>query len=205
MNLVIEYIDKKDYQKFIGLLFVMFSLLPYLKNITVVTNNNSVFNLIYIYFIGGYLRKYSSDFLRDKMKYYWLIFISSIFFMLVSIIGLDIIKPKSWATFLTTSSPLEAIAGVSLFLIIKNISIPYNTIINKIAASTFAVYLIHCQAIFLPILWDKIVYAQQWQNIPYTAVYELLVACIIYGVATLIDFIRLYILQIWMKIKVKFN
>lgn len=53
MNLVIKHLDKKTYQKFILLMFFMFSVLPYLKNITVVTNNNSVFNLVYIYFIGG--------------------------------------------------------------------------------------------------------------------------------------------------------
>ena len=81
----------------------------------------------------------------------------------------------------------------------------FNEIINKIAASTFAVYLIHCQAIFLPILWDKIVHAQQWQTIPYTAGYELLVACVIYCTATLIDFTRLYILHLWSKIKVRFG
>lgn len=46
----------------------MFSLLPYLKNITVVTNNNSVINLVYIYFVGGYLRKYSSDFTKENQK-----------------------------------------------------------------------------------------------------------------------------------------
>lgn len=205
MNIVIEHLEKKEYQKFLLLLFIMFSLLPYLKNITVVTNNNSVINLVYIYFVGGYLRKYSSDFTKENQKYYILIFLGSLILMLSSIVVLDLIRPKSWFAFLTTSSPLEAIAGVSLFLISKNTSISYNEIINKIAASTFAVYLIHCQAIFLPILWDKIVHAQQWQTIPYMPVYELLVACIIYCTATLIDFTRLYILHLWSKIKVRFG
>ena len=200
MNLVIKHLDKKTYQKFILLMFFMFSVLPYLKNITVVTNNNSVFNLVYIYFIGGYLRKYSSDFSRDKMKYYVMLFIGSLLLMLVSIFFLDIIKPKSWFIFLTTSSPLEALAGVFLFLIAKNVTISYNGVINKIAASTFAVYLIHCQAIFFPILWGKIVRAEQWQFMPYTVGYELLIACIIYCVATLVDFIRIYIVKLYSNI-----
>ena len=205
MNLVIKHLDKKTYQKFILLMFLMFSLLPYLKNITVVTNNNSVFNLVYIYFIGGYLRKYSSDFSRVKMKYYVMLFIGSLLLMLVSIFFLDIIKPKSWFIFLTTSSPLEALAGVFLFLIAKNVTISYNGVINKIAASTFAVYLIHCQAIFFPILWGKIVRAEQWQFMPYTVGYELLIACIIYCVATLVDFIRIYIVKLYSNIRVKLN
>lgn len=205
MNLVIKHLDKKTYQKFILLMFFMFSVLPYLKNITVVTNNNSVFNLVYIYFIGGYLRKYSSDFSRDKMKYYVMFFIGSLLLMLASIFFLDIIKPKSWFVFLTTSSPLEALAGVFLFLIAKNVTISYNGVINKIAASTFAVYLIHCQAIFFPILWGKIVRAEQWQFTPYTVGYELLIACIIYCVATLVDFIRIYIVELYSNIRVKLN
>lgn len=205
MNLVIKHLDKKTYQKFILLMFFMFSVLPYLKNITVVTNNNSVFNLVYIYFIGGYLRKYSSDFSRDKMKYYVMFFIGSLLLMLASIFFLDIIKQKSWFVFLTTSSPLEALAGVFLFLIAKNVTISYNGVINKIAASTFAVYLIHCQAIFFPILWGKIVRAEQWQFTPYTVGYELLIACIIYCVATLVDFIRIYIVKLYSNIRVKLN
>ncbi|WP_421076788.1 acyltransferase family protein [Lactobacillus gasseri] len=204
MNLVIEYLNKKDFQKLLITLFVMFSLLPYMKNITVITNNNSVINLVYIYFIGGYLRKYNDDFSKDKMKYYILSFIGSLVLMLASIIVIDFIKPNHWFAFLTTSSPLEAIAGISLFLIAKNITISYNEIINKIAASTFAVYLIHCQAIFFPILWNKIVRADQWQSVPYTVGYELLVACVIYCGATLIDFIRIYILKTYLKFKVRF-
>ncbi|WP_229265784.1 hypothetical protein [Lactobacillus crispatus] len=132
------------------------------------------------------------------------LFYSLLVLMLASIIVIDFIKPNHWFAFLTTSSPLEAIAGISLFLIVKNTTISYNEIINKIAASTFAVYLIHCQAIFFPILWNKIVRADQWQSIPYTVGYELLVACVIYCSATLIDFIRIYILKTYLKFKVRF-
>lgn len=139
------------------------------------------------------------------MKYYVMFFIGSLLLMLASIFFLDIIKPKSWFVFLTTSSPLEALAGVFLFLIAKNVTISYNGVINKIAASTFAVYLIHCQAIFFPILWGKIVRAEQWQFTPYTVGYELLIACIIYCVATLVDFIRIYIVKLYSNIRVKLN
>lgn len=201
MNLVIEHLNKKDYQKLLALLFIMFSLLPYLKNITVVTNNNSVINLIYIYFVGGYIRKYSEDFSKNNMRYYILFFVGSLILMLASIATLDFIKPNRWFAFLTTSSPLEAVAGVSLFLIVKNTKISYNGIINKIAASTFAVYLIHCQTIFFPILWGKIVKAEQWQTVPYTVGYEILIACIIYCGATLIDFARIYVLKLLLKIR----
>lgn len=175
----------------------MFSLLSYMRNITAVANNNSVINLVYIYFIGGYLRKYNDHFSKDKMKYYILSFVGSLILMLSSIIIIDLIKSNRWFAFLTTSSPLEVIAGISLFLIAKNTTISYNEIINKIAASTFAVYLIHCQAVFFPILWNKIVKAEQWQLVPYTIGYELLVACIINCGATLIDFIRIYIKNIF--------
>lgn len=190
LNVLIKNLNKKYYQKLIILLFVIFSLLQYLKNITVVTNNNSIVDLIYIYLIGGYIRKYSIDFTKDNMKWYILTFIGSLLIMLLSILGLDIFKPESWSAFLTTSSPFEAIAGVSLFLIIKNISISYNKIINSIAKSTFAVYLIHCQAIFLPVLWQKIIRAERFENLTYTALIEILIAIGIYIIATLIDYIR---------------
>nr|WP_270457405.1 acyltransferase family protein [Lactobacillus gasseri] len=79
MNLVIEHLNKKDFQKLLIISFVMFSLLPYVKNITVITNNNSVINLVYIYFIGGYLRKYNDDFSKDKMKHYILFLLVLLF------------------------------------------------------------------------------------------------------------------------------
>ncbi|WP_251717090.1 acyltransferase [Lactobacillus agrestimuris] len=189
-NKLIREMNKKEYNIFIIILFVMLSLLPYLKNITVVTNNNSIFNLLYIYFIGGYIKKYKEDFSKANMKYYILTFILSVILMILSITILDIIRPKSWSAFLTTSSPLEAIAGISLFLIFKNIDIKHSKFINTIAASTFAVYLIHCQTVFFPILWGKIIRAQQYENSSYIIIYEILIAIIIYIVATIIDLIR---------------
>ncbi|RVU70942.1 MULTISPECIES: acyltransferase [Lactobacillus] len=190
LNILINKLNKHDYQKFLLILFGIFSLLQYLKNITVITNNNSIVDLIYIYFVGGYIRKYSKDFTSTRRKLYFVSFLGAVIVMLISITVLDILKPDKWAMFLTTTSPFQVIAGISLFLIFKNMVVKYSPMINSVAASTFAVYLIHCQAVFLPILWDKLVQAQRFENVSYTIFIEILIAIIIYISATMIDYVR---------------
>lgn len=196
MNKLIANLNRRNYRQ---LMFILFSVLPYIKNTSVNIDSGTVVYLIYIYFIGEYIRKYSNEFDRSKNKFYILAFLLSIFAMIVSIAILDLFNYKSWDIFIVTRSPFQIVAGTSLFLIMKNINISYNKIINYVAASTFAVYLLHCQLIFLPVLWNEWIKAQKYQNVAYTFLYEIVIACGIYVIATLIDCIRRSIVSIVKK------
>ncbi|WP_420704763.1 acyltransferase family protein [Lactobacillus delbrueckii] len=104
------------------------------------------FSLIPIYFIGGYLRKYSSDF-DEKRRKYVIIFVLAILSMVASILAIDTVNKFlgtniGWDYLLTQNSPLQMVVAVSLFLIARNTNITYNRLVNSVAELSFSVYLL---------------------------------------------------------------
>ncbi|MCT3487305.1 acyltransferase family protein [Lactobacillus delbrueckii] len=67
LNKMIEAMDKGNYRKFLTVILIMTEILPLIRNHSFMTGD-TLFSLIPIYFIGGYLRKYSSDFDEKKEK-----------------------------------------------------------------------------------------------------------------------------------------
>ncbi|OXC08593.1 hypothetical protein AYP76_05640 [Ligilactobacillus agilis] len=64
LNIVINKLDKSEYNKFLLVLIVIFSIVPTFTGASSLNSTNaasSVFSLIVVYFIGGYIRKYEDD------------------------------------------------------------------------------------------------------------------------------------------------
>lgn len=79
-----------------------------------------------------------------------------------------------------TNSPFMLIAGISLFLIIKDIRIDkYNQLINNVASLTFACYLIHDNSFVRTIFWKELMKTTYFYDRPLWLVLLHLVFCII--------------------------
>lgn len=196
LNKMIEAMDKGSYRKFLTIILIMTEILPLIRNHSFMTGD-TLFSLIPIYFIGGYLRKYSSDFDEKRIKYV-IIFVIAILSMVASILTIDTVNRFlgtniGWDYLLTQNSPLQMIAAVSLFLIARNTNIAYNRFINSVAASSFSVYLIHCHIAFK---WPLYLNIKQYEHTELTVLYELLIAIGIYFFATVIDYLRIEMLSI---------
>lgn len=205
LNNMIGTMSKIEFRNFIIILIIMTEFLPLIKNHSYITGD-TFFSLIPIYFVGGYLRKYSSDFEKQNKKYI-IAFVLSIVAMVASILLLDVVNGImgtniSWDYFLTQNSPLQMIAAVSLFLIAKNTNISYNRAINSVSASTFSVYLIHCHP---ALRWPVYLNIKQYEKTPWTALYEILIAVGIYVCATMIDYLRRLLLSLLKKCKQKIS
>lgn len=161
LNRYIEKSSKKDLKRLIVVLFVLFSILPYITGMKAVNNNGfTLYNFILLYFIGAYLRKYP---VRD-----WYIF-KNISKNLFQIICIAVFLGCALFNFLLTrfgnsilsysnifneigsnlnyfppiySNPFVIIQTIAYFCFFGTLSFK-NRFINKLASLTFGVYLLH--------------------------------------------------------------
>lgn len=93
------------------------------------------------------------------------------------------------------SSIFFIIGGYALFYLFKNIHIPHCNIINNIAAGTFGILLIHDHNFLRHIFWNEIVKTQIHFYSRFFIGYFLITVIVIFGVCSVIDFIRRKLLE----------
>lgn len=198
LNKLINTLNYNEYIRLVILLIILTSILPvFLKNQTYSISGISFYNLVTIYFIGGFVRKFNNKFTSKHNLLYYSIIIISFLALTTSIFVIDIVKGKNgfgndtriWGMYLGSYTPsvFSILMGTCIFIIFKNMHVRYNKVINKIASSTLAVYLIHTQPAFIDILWNKIFHLADFEYTPYVFIIEIGVAILIFIVCVLID------------------
>ena len=161
LNILIEKLDKKQFSRLIMILFILFSMLPTITGLRAFQNNGyTLYNFIFLYFIGAYLRKYpirkSYLFKYVKKNAFQLICIAS--FLGLAFLNLllyrfgeqissysnilaEIGTNITTTTFLY-SNPIVIIQSICFFCFFETLDIK-SRFINKIASLMLGSYLIH--------------------------------------------------------------
>lgn len=153
-----------------------------------------------LYFCAAYIRIYPCK-LFDNKKIWLIITLLLIVLSWCSVIFGTWIFSKTnlnaYYYFVVDSNKLLAIAvSVSTFLVFKNLKMKYNPIINKVAASTFGVLLIHASSdVMRQWLWKDTLQNVRAFNSNYFVPHAFLSVALVYIVCTIIDMIRIYILE----------
>lgn len=117
---------------------------------------------IVLYFIAAYIRRYSNSFQWNDRKF-GLLYLVGV--LLVSLskyciaLATQLILHKTVGTsiFYGYSSPFMVLSSIALFLSFERkpeIKCGKMSVISKVAASTFGVYLIHDNPLLRPVLWS---------------------------------------------------
>lgn len=163
LNLLFEHLSKKDLERCIVILLLLFSVYPtifentctrFLHQVPVygmgtVAAEGSIFgytivNFCVMYIIGGYLRKYPVNISAIKSLGLYILCGIAIFFM-----GYAELAYTSYANIFVI------LESVFLFLTFSNIKMKNNRIINSLSKSAFGVYLLHTCPLFLVHFWQK--------------------------------------------------
>lgn len=213
LNIVIEKLEKREFQFFLLIILVSLSVIPTISRVSALnspSNGATIFSLIIVYFIGGYIRKYSDDFSLKNVKLYLWVLIFCIIAIFILQIGLniaykagifDITIRDKYGVFMRTNSPLEIGAGTALFLIFKNIKLNYSKIINYVANSMLSVYIIHTNPLIMKIIWGKIFEVRMFENSAYIVLIEVLIAIIVFSMCVVIDITRENVMKILIQLK----
>lgn len=162
LNIVIKNSDKTTMKKIIFTCFVLLSLLPFITQNAFYNVNNgfSLSNFVLLYFIGAYLRKYPITecyFMRiftkntKKLVFLFLFFLMASLNFLLNYFGTNIQDSNNGFAnsigsiftvgFLAYDNPLLIIQSICYLLFFSTLDFK-SKFINKVAASTFGVYLI---------------------------------------------------------------
>jgi surface polysaccharide O-acyltransferase-like enzyme len=153
-NKLIESFDKRNFQKFILINFILWSMIPTIfgliyNNTEGIIYYNRFIWLSFMYFVGAYIRKYNIKCLSSK-KGSLLTTLITFAIMIASIIVIHLFKEKfmiigtsETAYFWTPNNILMFILSISFFKFFTELKIKSNKFINKISSATLGIYLLH--------------------------------------------------------------
>lgn len=159
---------------------------------------DSVLTFVFLYFVGRWLRLYSKRSTRLPRWVYamaYLVLCVAIAFMG----GMAILHNDSSGCFFwykNTSLPVIA-AAIALFLLFRSFSF-HNSIVNKVAASCFAVYLFNCSPSFFKIYKVLSAYVFPAQPLSHILEFGILLLSSYFLAAILLDRLRIFL---WNKIE----
>ena len=161
LNIVINNINKQNFKKFIILLFIIFSFLPFITNNGIYNTHDgySLLQFIILYFIGAYLKKY-----KIENNYYFRNFtlnakriILFSFYLIIGIMFGFVCVATSFYSFNgiigvvfktisnsigSYSNPFIIIESILFFLFFSLLNIK-SKMINILSSTTIGIYLIH--------------------------------------------------------------
>ena len=192
LQICIERLTKQQYQRLILVFGILWSVIPTLLIGTPGYSNFVWF--IYVYMLGAYIRKYSPEFTKNIRVLHGIVALLMICIgtILVYYLGYTILFFKSNAVYLFSEmNKLPAIfCAVLLFCGFKNWDSKQKKIINRIAACTFGVYLLHDNPNIREFLWIKLL-----KNVDYIGenmfILRLLLSVVgVFAVGILIEWFR---------------
>lgn len=197
LNIFIKAMSKQQYFNLLILLFSVYTVLPSLK-IYVVFNYVTWFSVIYLG--AAYIRLH----LTEKTINYKNIMFGCLLLSWLSVVCLanfgEILgKEKGYAAYYLVADSnkiLAVLTAVAVFMHFKNLDIRYSKWINKIAASTFGVLLIHANSDTMrQWLWKDTLNNVGWFNSPYEFLHLFCSVIGIYIICTAIDMLRIKFIE----------
>lgn len=198
LNILIKSMNQKQHLGLLSLCIIVGTLLQtFLKADEAFTY---IGWFMVLYFIAAYIRIYPSRLFNNK-KIWLIITLALILLSWCSIILGTWVFSKTnlnaYYYFVVDSNKLLAIAvAVSAFLFFKNLKMKYNPIINKVAASTFGVLLIHANSdVMRQWLWKDTLQNVRAFNSDYFLLHAFVAVALVYIVCTVIDMARIFIFE----------
>lgn len=200
MNCAVEKLEKKQLCLLLVALFWFFSVIPTIGYAYTISGDR-VGVMIFLYFIGAYIRKYYS--IKTKMGFKIELVLTFFAIVLLSVFSIFWEK-SSYLQFLTSDrfgliwgiekAPI-IICSVLFFLVFKNINIRSNKVINWIAASVFGVYLLHMNNWTTGVIWNDFCKTKEYYKASNMIPHVLLCTLLIFIICTVIDKIREYVIE----------
>ena len=190
LNAFLLKINKKIYQFFLFISFMMWCIIP-----TFTTRDfegNRIIWFIFLYSLSSYIRLYG---LNPKIKRaHWIvILIISLFTTYFSCLLILLLSNKysglhEYSHYFFEMQMLPTfISSISLFMIFLSMKKRTNKFINIVSSTTFGIYLIHDHSLISENLWKEIA---KYQYSPLFILYSIGICLFIFIICSIIDLIR---------------
>lgn len=163
LNLVVEKLERTKFEKLLGLYLLLFFIINSIFFSDLINTHTNFTYLVFFYWIGAYIKKYRDkpvEKIKNRKNLY--VFLGSYLFIFITMLfisGLANINPyfRPYIDLYAFLNRLPIfVSGVALFLYFKNLDISSSKWINRVGASTFAIYLFHDHEYFKHIMFGDI-------------------------------------------------
>lgn len=199
INKIPEKLEKRDFQRLLTLMFIVFSAVPTVVQFHVMNDGGKgIANMLLMYLIGRYIWLYLDE--KKSSKYLvWSIILVLVGFGLNMTLTMLRGRIGVYAPFARDCSAVIVLASVAIFMSFKQIKFQ-SSIVNKVAKHVVAVYLLEgAMRSFIGHFFDISVFEEKWYLFAVIAVYVVVVmmGCIV------VDVIRTPISEVVDKIVYK--
>lgn len=203
LNTFITQSTRRQYQLVLGGMLLMQCIFGWLNTQDEGYKDGcSPISFIILYLLGGYLRRFPDNLLnrlsRTKLLlcYILLVSVNMVIAKMANIFNSEYLIEVAWRY----ASPLVIVAAACMLLVFTKTKMGYNRTINWIAASCFAVFLVHC----FPTLYETIfrpTIVMIWKELPvWTAVPAILLfLTVIFFASIVIDQGRIWLYDKFFK------
>ncbi|MBE5923935.1 MAG: acyltransferase [Lachnospiraceae bacterium] len=204
LNILIKNINKKQHFAIIILSIFFFSVVPtFCVSADVKIGYVGWFMIVYL--IGAYIRIYHEN--TKRTTSFWGTLTLFIFVVsAISTVACSYLYAHFWGDnihaayyFLNECNKFFAIIpAISTFIFFKSLKLGSNKVINKIAASSFAVLLIHGHSLTMQRwLWDDVCDNAGWYNTRFAFLHLFVCTIGVYIICTAIDMLRIRFIEKW--------
>lgn len=200
VNKLLVHLSNQQYKSLIVILAFLIFWFGLLRKTNISIDGKNIVYFIFIYIVGGGIRRISL--LDEKSKFLTNRFHFLILLLSLIVLGGGYLLPETHSLFIhfmaytyVYNSPFLLILSISIFCLFRNLSFK-NNIINYLASSSLAIYLIHEHP-----LMREIIYVKPFMKIIYMNPYYLFGTIIIFSIllsviCMLMDKIRVFIFNL---------
>ena len=220
INKMIDSFNKYEYQMFLFVCFIIISIIPTLTGGEFFENSGyTLYNFIYLYTIGAYLRKYPLEesyiFRKFSPTLYRVVLIilfftcvllnNSIFYFGKQLSGINelfqLMSDNISKFSIAYSNPIIIIQSITYFSFFTTIKFK-SKFINKCSGLMLGVFLIHGNNYVHQYLYDWIGIANRTSESVYIVIKAIIMAFLVFFICTVIEFIRQYLFNMISKAKI---
>ena len=194
INKFLRALSIKEYKMLLIVLFFIFIVWPTLslKLIPIDTSRGySLYNFIYLYSIGAYINLYYKNKKYNKFVPLVVYLLSTVVLITFNI-GVSRFLGRDWGLYYYNSF-LVFVSCIAIFMFFKELKIKSN-FINKLAALSLGVYLIHDHRYVREIIYEALNYSNYFNTKIFIA-YTLFMVVIIFTGSLLLEYIRVLIFK----------
>ena len=194
INAGLMHLSKQKYLQLLLLMTAFWSVIPTVTKMP--AESNDLLWFIYLYCLAGYIRLFGFG-----MKWKSATCLILAVLGLLCTYGITCLKDTTGTrytdlvayvlTFLGMQEFPILIVSILLFLVFANMNLKYTPWINKLAAATFGVYLIHDIPIMRDLLWKMLLHNADHANAVWLIPYSLIVIVGVFLLCSFVELIRI--------------
>lgn len=207
LNIMIEHMDKKQYQMLIIMSLMLFSIMPTIKTVIWQTDfmeHTNFYNrfiwVVIMYLIGAYIEKWGFPLVTNMRKAVECLCLS-ICALLSFILMTNIINSDLSTVFFSPNSPFEIFLSISLFSVFYFAHAKPRHSATRISKLTFGVYLLH-DGLLDTWIWQEIFKINQFQNQWYMIFSIFIASALVFAIGLCVEFLRQR-LETYIEIKMR--